>query len=208
MPDFVSCYDFGLKSFISMGELSSYLEKIIYEKIYELFDDELIEKIETNEYYPWLINPYTKKNLQLDFLIYFKEKIDFKDSEGKELRKDSMLAIEVQGQQHYHYITEFHKKKNDLKHQKTRDSMKLRQCRELGIPLIVIKYNRITWKMDFKKLILKQMHEFKKDNEYGIKNRDYLIGYISTLSKFNWLITKIDKDQLDRINEMKNFLKE
>ena len=190
-----------------MAELSSYLEKIIYEKIYELFDDNLVEKIETNEFYPWLINPYTKKNLQLDFLIYFKEKIDFIDESGKEIRKDSMLAIEVQGQQHYHHVNEFHKKKNDLKHQQTRDSVKFRICKKEGIPLICLKYNKITWKMDLKNLILKQLPPFRKNNEFGNKNREYLIDHIRTLSKFNWLLTKVDKDHLYRINELKNFLK-
>ena len=151
-----------------MAKLSSYLETIVYEKIYELFDDTLIEKIETNEFYAWLINPYTKKNLQLDFLIYFKEKIDF-TVEGTSVRKDAMLAIEVQGQQHYHEGNEFHKKKNDFKHQKTRDSIKFHTCRKLGIPLIRLKYNKVKWKLDLKEFILKQIPEFKADNEYGNK---------------------------------------
>ena len=114
MPDKHICLNRALIVLESMAKLSSYLETIVYEKIYELFDDTLIEKIETNEFYAWLINPYTKKNLQLDFLIYFKEKIDF-TVEGTSVRKDAMLAIEVQGQQHYHHVKELHKKKNDLK---------------------------------------------------------------------------------------------
>lgn len=187
--------------------LNSYLETIIYDKIYELFDDTLIEKIEVNEYYDWIINPYTKKNLQLDFLIYFKEKIDY-EVYGEQIRKDAILAIEVQGQQHYHKVDEFHKKKNDLKHQQIRDSIKFHSCRKLGIPLIRLKYNKITWKMDLKKLILKQIPQFKLDNEFGIKNRNFLIDHISNLSKFNYRLTKIDKDILFERNAWKNFLSE
>jgi hypothetical protein len=187
-------------------KLNSYLETIIYDKIYELFDDSLIEKIEVNEYYDWIINPHTKKNLQLDFLIYFKEKIDY-EVNGESIRKDAMLAIEVQGQQHYHEVKEFHKKKNDLKRQQIRDSIKLRSCRNLGIPLIRLKYNKITWKMNLEKLILTQLDQFKKDNDFGIKNRNYLIEYISTLSKFNYGLTKIDKNILFERNEWSKFLK-
>jgi hypothetical protein len=49
----------------------------IYEKIYELFDDELIEKIETNQYYYWIVNPYTKKNLYTGPKLWDKEILKF-----------------------------------------------------------------------------------------------------------------------------------
>lgn len=186
-------------------KLNSYLETIVYEKIYELFDDSLIEKIEVNEYYDWIINPYTKKNLQLDFLIYFKEKIDF-EVDDKIVRKDAMLAIEVQGEQHFKEVKDFHKKKNDFKHQQIRDSVKFRICRELGIPLIRLRFKKIVWKMDLKKLILNQLHEFKKDNEYGFKNREYLIEHIANLSKFNYGLTKMNKNDLFERNEWSRFL--
>lgn len=187
-------------------KLTSNLERIVYEKIYELVDDNLIEKIEVNEFYDWLINPYTKKSLQLDFLIYFKEKIDF-EVNGEIVRKDAMLAIEVQGEQHYRKVKEFHKKKNDLKHQQIRDSIKVKICRSLGIPLIRLSYKKITWKMDLKKLIVSQMEQFKKNNEFGIKNRTFLLDHITNLSKFNYKLTKIDKNTLILRNEWKEFLK-
>lgn len=189
-----------------MKKLNSYLEVIIYEKIYELFDDSLIEKIETNEYYDWIINPFTKKNLQLDFLIYFKEKIDFTIN-GTSVRKDAMLAIEVQGRQHYHHVKEFHKKKNDLKHQQTRDSVKFGICKKEGIPLICLKYNKIDWKMDLKNSILNQLPPFKKGNEFGIKNRKFLLDHIRSLTKFNYLVTKVDKNRLNELNNWSDFLK-
>jgi len=188
-------------------KLNSYLETIVFEKIYELFDDSLIERIEINEYYDWIVNPETKKNLQLDFLIYFKEKIDY-EIDGKFVRKDAMLAIEVQGQQHFQIIKDFHKKKNDFKRQQVRDSVKFKICRELGIPLIRLRFKKIAWKMDLKKLILNQIQEFKKDNEFGNKNRNFLIEHISNLSKFNYGLTKLDKNILFERNEWKHFLKD
>lgn len=187
-------------------KLNSYLEKIVFEKIYELFDDSLIERIEINQYYDWIANPYTKKPLQLDFLIYFKEKIDFQH-DGKNVRKDAMLAIEVQGQQHYQKVKEFHKKKNDLKYQQSRDSIKFKTCRRLGIPLIRLKYKKVSWKMDLKKLILNQLDQFKKDNEFGIKNREFLIEHISNLSKFDYRLVFQDKEVTFTRNEWTNFLK-
>ncbi len=179
---------------------ASYLEKIVYEKIYELFDDSLIESVEVNKYYDWLINPYTKKQLQLDFLIIFKEKIDFENN-GVQTRKDGILAIEVQGKQHYTEQSEFHKKKNDLKHLQIRDRVKYQICRDSGIPLIRIKYNKISWKMDLQKIILSQLCKFKKEHEFGVKNYEFLVNHISNLSKFNYNTTKLPKDQLFIKNE-------
>ena len=187
-------------------KLNSYLETIVYEKIYELFDDSLIERIEINQYYDWLIDPYTNKSLQLDFLIHFKEKIDFQQN-GEIIRKDAMLAIEVQGQQHYQKVNEFHKKKNDLKRQQKRDLVKLKICRKLGIPLIRLNYKNISWKMDLKRLILNQIDQFKKDNEFGIKNREFLLEHISNLSKFNYQFTFQNKEVTFVRNEWINFLK-
>ncbi len=184
-------------------QVSSYLEKIIYEKIYELFDDTLIENIQVNQYYDWLKNPKTKKPLQLDFLISFKEKIII-----NEQLHDVILAFEIQGQQHYKEVKDFHRKKSDFKNQQIRDKIKFSICKSKGIPLIRIKYNKITWRMNLKQTILKQLLKIKSSNEFGHKNKNYLIEHISNLTKFNYKLTNIDKNVLFNLNEQISFLKQ
>lgn len=192
-----------LKHESSNMQVSSYLEKIIYEKIYELFDDTLIENIQVNQYYDWLKNPKTKKPLQLDFLISFKEKIII-----NERLHDVVLAVEIQGQQHYKEVKDFHRKKSDFKNQQIRDKIKFSICKSKGIPLIRIKYNKITWRMNLKQTILKQLLKIKSSNEFGHKNKNYLIEHISKLTKFNYKLTNIDKNVLFNLNEQVLFLKQ
>lgn len=72
----------------------------------------------------WLRNPRTGRNLELD--LYNSEKF---------------VAVEYQGEQHYHYSEYFHKGNiNNFYEQQFRDKYKIDRCKSLGIDLIIIPY--------------------------------------------------------------------
>ncbi len=73
----------------------------------------------------FLMNPSTKRNLEIDFFC-------------KELR----LAIEVNGRQHYEMTPFFHKDSESFDRQLERDSTKARLLKENDISLIVVPYDR------------------------------------------------------------------
>ena len=68
-------------------------------------------------------NPKTGWPLELDF---FSKKL--------------MVAIEVNGRQHYEYSPPFHKTENDLEYAKKKDKFKIKKCEEMGIKLVIIPY--------------------------------------------------------------------
>lgn len=51
------------------------------------------------------------------------------------------LAIEVQGEQHYRFVKEFHRSRMDLRNQKDRDRRKRALCRDKGVILLVARRN-------------------------------------------------------------------
>lgn len=51
------------------------------------------------------------------------------------------LAVEVQGEQHYRFVKEFHRTRMDLRNQKDRDRRKRALCREQGVILLAAKRN-------------------------------------------------------------------
>jgi hypothetical protein len=71
-----------------------------------------------------LVNPYTKRKLQLDGWCEYLG-----------------IAWEYQGEQHYRYIEFFHKTMDKLIKQKQRDELKQMMCAEFGIKLFIIPYN-------------------------------------------------------------------
>lgn len=77
----------------------------------------------------FLRNPLTGKCLELDGY-----NPDIKTKIGKG------LAYEYNGEQHYKYVSHFHKNNGNFIGQLKRDSFKYRKCREKGIALIVIPY--------------------------------------------------------------------
>jgi very-short-patch-repair endonuclease len=72
---------------------------------------------------PFLRNPRTGRNLELDFYC-------------PELR----LAVEFQGRQHYVYDKHFHKSQEDFYEQLERDRIKQELCTQHGIRLITVPY--------------------------------------------------------------------
>jgi hypothetical protein len=77
----------------------------------------------------WLINPKTKKRLELD---------GFCPSIKTPLGKG--VAFEYNGSQHEHFNPKFHKTYQDFLNQKMRDNIKVQICREKGVFLISIPY--------------------------------------------------------------------
>jgi hypothetical protein len=71
--------------------------------------------------------------------IKSKEHNTFYELDG--YNKELKLAFEYQGQQHYYYVSYFHKNENSLLKQQIRDEIKLRLCKQIGIQLIVVPYN-------------------------------------------------------------------
>jgi len=89
---------------------------IILDKLYP-------NKFKRNYRPKWLKNPKTGWPLELDF---FSKKL--------------MVAIEVNGRQHYEYSPPFHKTENDLEYAKKKDKFKIKKCEEMGIKLVIIPY--------------------------------------------------------------------
>ena len=72
----------------------------------------------------FLKNDATGRNLEIDLF-----------------NKDLMLAVEIQGVQHYKFTPKFHLTEQHFKDQQDRDEMKARKCRQYGIRLIEIPYH-------------------------------------------------------------------
>lgn len=70
---------------------------------------------------PWLKNPETGCNLELDFYC-------------AELK----LAVEYNGMQHYQFTPLFHKTVEDFEKQRQRDVLKAQLCRKAGVDLITL----------------------------------------------------------------------
>lgn len=71
----------------------------------------------------WLMNPETGKPLELDCY-----------------NSSIKLALEYDGEQHYKYVSLFHKSPDDLAKQVERDALKDRMCRQMGITLVRVPY--------------------------------------------------------------------
>jgi len=80
-----------------------------------------------NGYYSWLVSPKGEP-MQLDWYC-------------PELK----VAVELQGRQHYEYSNYFHKSKRAFRYLQECDALKVVQCTEHGVKLIIVKYdNTIT----------------------------------------------------------------
>ena len=78
-----------------------------------------------NGYYSWLISP---RGFPMQLDRYYPE---------------LKLAIEVQGRQHYAYNKYFHASKQDFEYLQECDRSKAEQCKDRGIKLIAIRYDRV-----------------------------------------------------------------
>ena len=72
----------------------------------------------------WLKNPYTKRNLEIDCYC-----------------KALNIAVEVDGEQHHHYVPWFHKTYSNYLKQKENDLIKAKLLRDRGIHMIRIPYD-------------------------------------------------------------------
>lgn len=94
------------------------------EEVCKKFMEEYYGKKFHNVRLKCLINPKTKRKLELD--VY-----------NEELR----IAVEYNGRQHYEYTPFFHKSQRDFHNQVYRDRIKKRLCKENNIHLIIVKYD-------------------------------------------------------------------
>ena len=86
---------------------------------------------------PWLINPLTKRHLELDIYV---------PSRG--------IACEYNGEQHYHVVSRFHKYgQESLKYQIYKDNVKVDLCDANGVYLITVPY----WEKNIQRFILSSM---------------------------------------------------
>ena len=72
----------------------------------------------------WLINPHTKRRLEIDCY-----------------NEDMRLAVEIDGEQHSRYIPHFHKTYDEFVKQQERDMMKSKMIQDKGIKLIRIPHH-------------------------------------------------------------------
>ncbi len=100
-------------SYLSKGEMEC------QKALQDLYPRYQFEKVRP----PFLRNPRTGRNLELDFYC-------------PELR----LAVEFQGRQHYVYDKHFHKSQEDFYEQLERDRIKQELCTQHGIRLITVPY--------------------------------------------------------------------
>jgi len=76
------------------------------------------------------------------------EKIDFEHHIGERLLLDIYvpsydLAIEYHGRQHFEFSAFFHKSEIDFELSQERDERKIELCKELGITLVIFRYNDV-----------------------------------------------------------------
>lgn len=71
-----------------------------------------------------------RENIRPDWLMFEGERIELDFYIA-----DLSLAIEVQGEQHYHFVPVFHRSQDGFKRMLARDEQKKRTCDELGIKL-------------------------------------------------------------------------
>ena len=95
------------------------------EKACKIYVQRLFKRSFTKIRPDFLKDPTTKRNLEID------------------LYNDSLkLGIEYNGIQHYEFTPRFHKGYGDFRRQQERDALKKRLCKENGVTLIVVSYNK------------------------------------------------------------------
>jgi hypothetical protein len=120
----------------------------ITRSIFEDIFNQKFPKIKPN----WLINPETKKTLELDG---YNSTIETPLGKG--------LAFEYNGSQHEHFNPRFHKTYQDFLNQKFRDKIKVQTCRKKGVLLISIPYVLTT---------REEIERFVKSKVTFIKNKN------------------------------------
>lgn len=109
---------------------------------------------------------YIEQILEKNHIKYEREK-NFKDLKNGKLRVDFFLleyniGIEVDGEQHTHYIKYFHKTRQDFLHQQENDRRKNSYFLANNIPLYRIPYNEV--------YSLKNINDLFKD-KYLVRTR-------------------------------------
>ena len=89
-------------------------------KIWDMLWDTFPHNVIVNEYYTF----YKGTKLYFDFLI-----------------KEYNILIEVQGRQHYEFISHFHEDSNDFLESKKRDNLKREYCQKKDFTLVEIRFD-------------------------------------------------------------------
>ena len=89
----------------------------------KVFEQFLGRRVQINIRPNFLKNPKTGRNLELDMFDPI-----------------TKIAIEYNGEQHYHFVPKFNSNKQDVESQKERDILKRKLCEENGIILITVPY--------------------------------------------------------------------
>ena len=92
--------------------------------------------------------------------IFYKNKTILNNLELDGYCEELNLAFEYNGEQHYHFIKYWHKKKNNFQNQIERDIKKKQLCQKKEINLIVIPYTVSKKNKLIEKFILKSLKEF------------------------------------------------
>lgn len=113
---------------------------------------------------PWLKNPKTKRNLELDLYC-------------PELK----IACEYHGKQHYQIVNRFHPKgQDDLDYQKWKDQLKVDLCDDNGVYLITVPYTIPL--SQIKEFILHYLPERENERLMGIMSMSISPTQYNTLT--------------------------
>jgi hypothetical protein len=109
------------------------------------------------------------------------------------------IAAEFHGRQHFYYTQRFYESKYDFEQALKRDEKKMQKCQELGIVLVVFRYNDLLTEEAVYDRILQAIRNAKPDvknspEKNNIKNNQY---YQQQKKKYN-------KRKRDMYKKMKN----
>lgn len=119
-------------------------------RCFEIISNILHENYELEVSFDGLVNKITGRKLRID--CYF---------------KNSNIAVEYNGIQHYEFVPFFHTDKNSFEYQKYKDSEKVKYCNSHGIKLIIVSYKEPLTVCNLKKLLSRdnqQPSQMKSDN--------------------------------------------
>lgn len=172
----------------------SKIQQIVEDQSFILKDRLNSSEFHTDGFYDFLLNPKTKKPLQLDILFILNKTFH---KNKREPFKQVKLAIEVQGKQHYQWTKDFHKRKSQFHYLKYRDRIKRDLCQQNGIVLIPIKYNDIKPNFNLSAYLINALPTVNYKGDQFLKSS---VGHIVDL------LTNHSCVDLERVNAFTDFL--
>lgn len=151
------------------------------EKLLLLYIDENTEHvIKRNIKFGWCINPNTGKYLPFDLVV-----------------EDLKLIIEVDGDQHFKYISHF---KNDIEKNQNRDLFKMKMALENGYSIIRIVQKPVYYDLfDWKPLLIKSVKKYDIPQVIFIDYKDEYEVYKEKMKSINTVTLDCELDECEEV---------